>query len=148
MDKKKNCIYLFFELREYDDYGILAPDANYSKCWHGARQTFKLSKTMKASLKSKPFAPIYIIHSSDLLDMINHLKSKFPEMYQLYESFQNRDTLPTPFEVKIALASKDITTDQINDHLKTLKVSASSGTIQGAFDRQTREYLDYINILF
>lgn len=82
--------------------------------------------------------------------MINHLKSKFPEMYQLYESFQNRDTLPTPFEVKIALASKDITADQINNHLKTLKISASSGTIQGAFDRQTAvcQPLDYIYALF
>lgn len=53
MDKKKNFIYLFFELRECDDYGVSAPDAKFYKCWHGARQTFKLSKTMKASLKSK-----------------------------------------------------------------------------------------------
>lgn len=151
MEKKKNYVYLFFELKEHDDHGISEPDSKYYKCWHGARQTFKISKTMKASVKSESDLIHIICHLYwNWVDMVNHLKSKFPSMYQLYDSLQSRDPLPTPFEVKIALASKDITQDEINSHLKSLKIPASSGTIQGAFDRQTtvREPLIYMHTSF
>lgn len=75
--------------------------------------------------------------SDNIKDLVHHLSSTFPVMFQLYTSMQNRSTLPTPFEVKIAQAASDITDDEVKEHLKTLKISASSGTIQGAFDRQT-----------
>lgn len=52
MGNKKNYIYLFFELVAADHNGNSAPDTKYYKCWHGARQIFKVSKAMKYSVKS------------------------------------------------------------------------------------------------
>ena len=68
--------------------------------------------------------------------MVGHLQSKFPAMFQLYTCLTNRETLPTPFEVKIACASKDISEEEVNKHLKTLQLSTTS-SIQNAFDKQT-----------
>ena len=70
--------------------------------------------------------------------MVGHLQSKFPAMYQLYTCLTNRETLPTPFEVTIACASKDISEEDINKHLKTLQLTSSTmSSIQHAFDKQT-----------
>lgn len=142
MGNKRNFIYLFYELRTHDDHDKSEPQTKYYKCWHGARKTFKISKSMKHSVTSKSIrlfilAYIQSAYIQPFVDLVNHLMSKFPDMYQLYTSFQNRSTLPTPFEVKIALATKDLTEGEITQHLKSLKISSSSGTIQGAFDRQT-----------
>ena len=68
--------------------------------------------------------------------MVGHLQSKFPAMFQLYTCLSNREALPTPFEVKIACASKDISEENINKHLKALQLSTTS-SIQSAFEKQT-----------
>jgi hypothetical protein len=52
MGNKKNYIYLFFEPVAADHNGVSTPDTKYYKCWHGARQIFKVSKAMKYSVKS------------------------------------------------------------------------------------------------
>jgi hypothetical protein len=68
--------------------------------------------------------------------MIGHLSSKFPAMHQLYISLQSRDTLPTPFEIQIASGSSNISEKDINHHLKSLKITSTSSTINAAFDKQ------------
>ena len=78
--------------------------------------------------------------------MVGHLQSKFPAMFQLYTSLTNCESLPTPFEVKIASASKDISEDDINKHLKSLELSMVS-SIQAAFDKQTLVSLYQFGIL-
>ncbi len=57
-------------------------------------------------------------------------------MYELYQSLQARSTLPTPFEISIAMASPDISEADINTHLKSLKAKATTSTIQSAFEKQ------------
>jgi len=69
-------------------------------------------------------------------DIIGHLQTHFPSMYHLYRSFHIRKGLPTPFEVKIAAGSSDLSEEQVNEHLKSLKLESTS-TIQSAFDKQT-----------
>lgn len=79
------------------------------------------------------------------LDMINHLKAKFPSMYQLYTSFSTWDTLPTLFEVQIATGSHEISQDDINKHLSDLQVAATS-SIQAAFDKQVAVCLVFLMV--
>jgi hypothetical protein len=74
--------------------------------------------------------------------MVGHLQSQFPVMFQLYTSFTTRDSLPTPFEVKIACASKDISDEDIQKHLKSLQLDVAS-TIQAAFNKQTMVSVHY-----
>ena len=81
-----------------------------------------------------------------LQEMVGHLQSKFPAMFQLYTPLTNCESLPTPFEVKIASTSKDISKDDINKHLKSLELSTVS-SIQAAFDKQTLVSLYQFGIL-
>ena len=140
MAGKKNYIYAFFEPVKVDDNGRSEPDAQYYKCWHGSRKTFKLTKAMRYSLTStftiSSLPYLTLITCSQLLVMIGHLSSKFPAIYELYQSLQTRSTLPTPFEISIAMASPDVSEADINNHLKSLKAKATTSTIQSAFEKQ------------
>jgi hypothetical protein len=67
--------------------------------------------------------------------MVNHLRANFPAMSQLYTSFSTRKTPPTVFEIEIAAASKEVSEEDINQHLKSLDIAQKS-TIQEAFEKQ------------
>ncbi len=61
MAGKKNYIYAFYEPVKVDDNGRSEPDAQYYKCWHGSRKTFKLTKAMRYSLTST-FTILSLLH--------------------------------------------------------------------------------------
>lgn len=65
--------------------------------------------------------------------MTTHLQAHFPAMYQLLMAFKSRP--PTPFEVQIAMASPDITSEDVNLHLRSLTLPTTS-TIGSAFEKQ------------
>ncbi len=99
----------------------------YQKCWHEALKTFKIAKAkaMKYSLISKS---VYLFISTLvylIVDLVNHLMTEFSDLFRLYVSFQNRDTLPTPLEVNIALAVKDCDAADIPKHLEFLNIPSS-----------------------
>lgn len=56
-------------------------------------------------------------------------------MYQLLSSFKSRGSPPTPFEVKIAMASPDISETDVNLHLQSLSLGTTS-KIGEAFEKQ------------
>lgn len=138
---------MFFEPVKVDDGGKSDPD-EYYKCWHGSRKTFKLTKAMRYSLTSM-FTVLLLLYVTlipfqKLLDMIGYLSSKFPTMYELYQSLQARRTLPTPFGISIAMASMEVSEANVNNHLKSLKAKSTASTIQSAFEKQVSVSTFYI----
>ncbi|KAJ3508846.1 hypothetical protein NMY22_g16486 [Coprinellus aureogranulatus] len=122
--RRRSPIFLFFEEVETDSSGQKTEGTRYYKCYHGQRRTLSITKKMKSNTKH----------------MVEHLRTSFKTMHQLFVDLQDRKAPPTAAEVALASATEDRDDPAVIEVLRRLK--NRDQTINAAFQAQTETAWD------
>ncbi|KAJ3533021.1 hypothetical protein NMY22_g7505 [Coprinellus aureogranulatus] len=124
LGKHRSPIYLFFEEVATDSSGNKTEGTRYYKCYHGQRRTLAITKKMKSNTKH----------------MVEHLRTSFKTMHQLFVDLQDRKAPATAAEVALASATEDRDDPAVIEVLRRLK--NRDQTINAAFQAQTETAWD------
>ncbi|KAJ2928008.1 hypothetical protein H1R20_g9078, partial [Candolleomyces eurysporus] len=117
--KATNPVYLFYKQVSTDRDGTSSPGTRYFQCHHGQRRIFKITTAMKHNTKH----------------MVEHLRSSFPTMYNLYLCLKERKSPASDVEAAVASGSADSDEPRVQELLRSLKNRTQ--TIEQAFEQQT-----------
>ncbi|KAH9015437.1 hypothetical protein EDB83DRAFT_2203680, partial [Lactarius deliciosus] len=132
---KRNPVYLFYKVMSQNASNMPGdPGDKHYKCYHGNRKVLTITHAMKSSLDG----------------LINHLKSHFPSMFQLYCILKDQAELPTAEEVAVASGKQVLDTTSEAEYLKKLEeasvdirkaFAAQAAQAAGPWDQETFERL-------
>src|SRR5229473_4618813 len=133
---KKSPIYLFYEIVASGSDGTPGDDGDvHYRCLHGAHKICTIKKSMRSNLNGA-FSFFLLLDSSHkvLSVLVNNLRIHVKPMYQLYSILKDRDEPPTPDEINIASAKRQLDWKTKAKYLQKLK--KSSENIKKAFQNQ------------